>query len=69
MLSTSDTALFLRSLAALPLVNYQAGETVLTAASTTDRLLNPKNGAVAVVMEGAGGANLVYAGYPYDPFA
>jgi hypothetical protein len=48
MLYISDTALFQRSLAALPLVTYQDGETVLTAA------LNLK--------DGAGGANLVYAG-------
>jgi hypothetical protein len=61
MLSISDNALFQRSLAALPLVIYPAGETVLTAALNED--------AVEVVTEGAGGANLVYAGYPYDPFA
>ena len=39
MPSISDTAVFQRSLAALPPVTYQAGETVLTAASTTGRLL------------------------------
>jgi hypothetical protein len=39
----------------LPLVTYQAGETVLSAASTTGRLLILKEGAVAVVKEGVGG--------------
>jgi CRP-like cAMP-binding protein len=47
-----DTAVFQRKLADLPIVTYQAGETVLTAASTTGRLLILKNGAVAVVREG-----------------
>ena len=134
-----DMAVFQRKLATLPLVTYQAGETVLSAASTTGRLLILKEGAVAVVKEGveiaritepgavfgelsvlldqphtadptvlaqrldsanrgllelkrqvqageprsaigktvekievllgATGANLMYAGYPYDPFA
>jgi CRP/FNR family transcriptional regulator, cyclic AMP receptor protein len=48
----SDTALFERSLAALPLATYQAGETVLSAASKTGLLLILKDGAVAVVKEG-----------------
>ena len=34
-----DIAVFQRKLATLPLVTYQAGETVLSAASTTGRLL------------------------------
>jgi hypothetical protein len=34
-----DIAVFQRTLATLPLVTYQAGETVLSAASTTGRLL------------------------------
>jgi hypothetical protein len=33
-----DTAIFQRKLATLPLVTYRAGETVLSAASTTGRL-------------------------------
>ena len=49
---TSDTAAFQRKLGDLPIVTYQAGETVLTAASTTGRLLILKSGAVAVVREG-----------------
>ena len=47
-----DTAVFQRKLATLPLATYQAGETVLVAASTTDRLLILKQGEVAVVKEG-----------------
>jgi CRP-like cAMP-binding protein len=47
-----DIAIFQRKLATLPLVTYQAGETVLSAASTTGRLLILKEGAVAVVKEG-----------------
>ena len=50
-----DIAVFQRKLATLPLVTYQAGETVLSAASTTGRLLILKEGAVAVVKEGVGG--------------
>jgi CRP/FNR family transcriptional regulator, cyclic AMP receptor protein len=48
----SDTAVFQRKLADLPIATYQAGETVLTAASTTGRLLILKDGAVAVIREG-----------------
>ena len=48
----SDMAVFQRKLATLPLETYQAGETVLSAASTIGRLLILKKGAVAVVMEG-----------------
>jgi CRP/FNR family cyclic AMP-dependent transcriptional regulator len=47
-----DTAVFQRKLADLPIATYQAGETVLTAASTTGRLLILKDGAVAVIREG-----------------
>jgi CRP-like cAMP-binding protein len=47
----SDMAVFQRKLATLPLVTYQAGETVLSAASKTGRLLILKEGAVAVVRE------------------
>src|SRR5262247_2925939 len=47
-----DVAVFQRKLATLPLATYQAGETVLSAASTTGRLLILKEGAVAVVKEG-----------------
>ena len=47
-----DMAIFQRKLATLPLVTYRAGETVLSAASTTGRLLILKEGAVAVVKEG-----------------
>ena len=49
---TPDTAAFQKRLADLPLATYQAGETVLTAGSTTGRLLILKEGAVEVVKEG-----------------
>jgi CRP/FNR family cyclic AMP-dependent transcriptional regulator len=47
-----DMAVLQRKLVTLPLVTYQAGETVLSTASTTGRLLILKEGAVAVVKEG-----------------
>src|SRR5206468_12509500 len=47
-----DIAIFQRKLATLTLVAYRAGETVLSAASKTGRLLILKEGAVAVVKEG-----------------
>ena len=47
-----DMAVFQRRLATLPLASYQAGETVLSAASTTGQLLILKEGKVAVVKEG-----------------
>ena len=43
---------FQRKLATFPLATYQADETVLSAASTTGRLLILKEGAVAVLKEG-----------------
>ena len=46
-----DMAVFQRRLATLPLATYQAGDTILSAASTTGRLLIQK-GAVAIVKEG-----------------
>ena len=49
---TPDTADLQKRLAALPLETYQAGETVLTAGSTTGRLLILKEGAVEIVKEG-----------------
>ena len=49
---TPDIAAFQKRLAALPLATYQAGETVLTAGSTTGRLLILKEGAVEIVKEG-----------------
>src|SRR5262245_53254044 len=42
-----DIAIFQRKLATLPLVTYMPDETVLSAASTTGRLLILKEGAVA----------------------
>ena len=43
---------FQKSLAALPVTTYEAGETVLANGSRTDRLLILRNGSVAVVKEG-----------------
>jgi CRP/FNR family cyclic AMP-dependent transcriptional regulator len=43
---------FHRKLASFPLATYQAGETVLAAASTTGRLLILREGAVAVIKDG-----------------
>jgi CRP/FNR family transcriptional regulator, cyclic AMP receptor protein len=43
---------FRRKLDSFPLATYPAGETVLTAGSTTGRLLILRKGAVAVVKEG-----------------
>ena len=43
---------FQNKLSTLPLATYRAGETVLTAASTTGRLLILRQGAVAVVKDG-----------------
>ena len=47
-----DVAVFQRKLAGFPLATYQAGEPVLTAGSTTGRLLILKEGAVEVVRDG-----------------
>jgi CRP/FNR family cyclic AMP-dependent transcriptional regulator len=47
-----DMAVFQRKLATLPLETFQAGDTVLSAASTTGRLLILKKGEVAVLKEG-----------------
>jgi CRP-like cAMP-binding protein len=48
----TDTAVFRKSIAALPLKIYQAGETVLTAGYTTGQLLILRKGVVAVAKEG-----------------
>jgi CRP/FNR family transcriptional regulator, cyclic AMP receptor protein len=48
-----DKAAFQNSLAGLPLVTYQPGETVIVDGSTTGRLLILKKGNVAVVKEDA----------------
>ena len=46
-----DRAIFQKSFAALPVVTYQAGETVITEGSRTGRLLILGKGAVAIVKE------------------
>ena len=51
-MQVSDTAELERRLARLPVATYQAGETVLAAASTTGRLLILKKGAVEVIKDG-----------------
>ena len=52
MHAISDNAVSQQSLAAPSIATYRAGETVLSAASTTGRLLILKEGAVTVVKEG-----------------
>jgi hypothetical protein len=47
-----DLSVVQRKFATLPLVTYQAGETVLSTDSTTGRLLFLKEGAVTVEKEG-----------------
>src|SRR5260370_23908903 len=47
-----NIAVFQRKLAGFPIATYQAGETVLTAASTSGRLLILRKGAVSVLKEG-----------------
>ena len=48
----SNISVFRRKLAGFPIATYQAGETVITAGSTTGRLLILSKGAVAVFKEG-----------------
>jgi CRP/FNR family transcriptional regulator, cyclic AMP receptor protein len=47
----ADRTTFERSLSALPLVTYQAGETVIADGSRTGRLLILRKGAVAIVLD------------------
>ena len=51
MLHIADKAAFQNSLADLPVVTYQSGETVIVDGSKTDRLLILKKGNVAIVKE------------------
>jgi len=46
-----DGAAFAKLLALLPLANYRAGETVLTAGSKSGRLLILKSGAVVILKD------------------
>ena len=46
-----DKAPFQNSLASLPLVTYQPGETVIVEGSKTDRLLILRKGSVAIVKD------------------
>ena len=47
-----NIALFQRKLGGFPIATYQAGETVIAAASTSGRLLILRTGAVAVLRDG-----------------
>jgi CRP-like cAMP-binding protein len=47
-----DISVFRRKLAGFPIATYQAGETVVAAASTTGQLLILRKGAVAVLKDG-----------------
>jgi CRP-like cAMP-binding protein len=57
-----NTAALQKKLADLPIAIYEAGETVLTAASTTGRLLTLKEGAVAIVKDGVEIGNVAEPG-------
>jgi CRP/FNR family transcriptional regulator, cyclic AMP receptor protein len=52
MLLTPNISVFRRKLAGFPITVCQAGETVVSAGSTTGRLLILKNGGVAVLKDG-----------------
>jgi hypothetical protein len=64
-----DKAAFQNSLAGLPLVTYQPGETVIVDGSTTGRLLILKKGNVAVVKEDAEIATVVLIAAAVEPTA
>ena len=51
MLHILDEAILQNSLASLPLVTYQPGETVIVEGSKTDRLLILRKGSVAIVKD------------------
>src|SRR6516162_1805039 len=53
MLHILDEAILQNSLASLPLVTYQPGETVIVEGSKTDRLLILRKGSVAIVKDDA----------------
>jgi len=55
-------AIFQESLAALPLVTYQAGETVIAEGSRTGRLLILRKGEVAIVKDGTEIAKVAESG-------
>src|SRR5215467_7086395 len=58
----SDRAIFQKSFAALPVVTYQASETVITEGSRTGRVLILGKGAVAIVKEDTEIAKVVEPG-------
>jgi hypothetical protein len=64
-----DSSAFQTKCGALPLATYEVGETVLAAGLTSGRLLILKSDKVSISKENIDGASLVYAGYPYDPYA
>jgi hypothetical protein len=66
MHAISDNAVSQQSLAAPWIATYRAGETVLSAASLNS--ITCKTIDKIEELMGASGGNLVYAGYPYDPF-
>src|SRR5215831_12881638 len=57
-----DRAIFQKSVAALPLVTYQAGETVIAEGSRTGRLLILRKGEVAIVKDGTEIAKVAESG-------
>ena len=65
-----DNAVFEQSLAAFPLSTYRAEETVLKRHDQVGQASKSTRKTIDKIEEllGASGGNLVYAGYPYDPF-
>ena len=71
-----ESLAFQTRLGALPITTYEAGETVLSAGTRTGQVQSgePRNeiGQTIKKMEALltpATASLVYAGYPYDPYA
>jgi hypothetical protein len=63
----SDSVACRKSFAALPLATHKAEETVPAAGSKRqmiDKTVEKMDG-----LQSTSGASLIYAGYPYDPYA
>jgi CRP/FNR family transcriptional regulator, cyclic AMP receptor protein len=64
-----DKAAFQNSLANLPLVTYQPGETIIADGSRTDRLLILRKGTVAIVKDDTEIANVAEPGAVFGELA
>jgi CRP-like cAMP-binding protein len=69
MLPVPDAAAFQERLARLPTIKYQGGEVVLTAGSSTRRLLVLRSGAVEVIKDGVQIANISAPGAVFGDLA